>query len=240
MSIAPKAIATAMYEGEAVERVEEVTENVPPSTPWRVPSIQTYTGIEFFPLDPNPGAIVPRDVAHALSLKCRYTGHCAFFFSVAQHCVLLSDYVHALGLSLVHQRWALLHDASEAYLPDVAGPIKSHLPGFVEIEDRLHRAVAERFELPWPMPGVIKDLDRLMYWRERMKLLGDAPWIKVQQDVVEVPEDMLERVPIEHWTPQVAEQHWWVSFCHLFPDETADDVRNEFVGGEIQDWEALG
>ena len=195
--------------------------------PWKTPSIQTYTGIEFYPLDPRADMITPHDVAHALALKCRYTGHCDFFFSVAQHSVLLSDYTRKLGLDMNHQRWALLHDASEAYLPDVAGPIKSHIQGFTEIEDRLLRAVAERFDLPWPKPAILTRLDRLMYWRERMVLLKDVDWIKVQQERQPVPQDMIESVPIKPWTPEVSEQHFWISFCHLFSDG-------------IGDWELLG
>lgn len=183
---------------------------------WKTPSIQTFTGLEFFPLDPKVDQIQPLDIAHALSLKCRYTGHCEFFFSVAQHSCLLSDYVAHLGGSIVDQRWALMHDASEGYLPDVAGPIKRHIPGFVEIEDRLLRAIGDRFELPWPKNPWIADLDRLMYWRERRVLLKDVSWIERQQEKEPVTGEMVDNVPIVHWTPERAKQEFWVRFCYLF------------------------
>lgn len=183
---------------------------------WKTASIQTFTGLEFYPLDPKPSNISPLDVAHALSLKCRYTGHCEFFFSVAQHSVLLADWVAHLGGSVVDQRWALMHDASEAYLPDVAGPIKRHIPGFCEIEDRVLRAVAERFHLPWPKNPWITDLDRNFYWRERRVLLKDVDWCS--QDPELVTGEMVDTIPIEHWTPERAKQEFWVMFCHLFGD----------------------
>lgn len=81
--------------------------------------IQTYTGKAFFPLAPDYKAVDILDIAHALAMKCRYTGHVRNFYSVAEHCVRVSRIVPpAFALP------ALLHDASEAYLPDLAAPIK--------------------------------------------------------------------------------------------------------------------
>ena len=54
-------------------------------------SISTVGGREFFPLAPRSHDIYPEEVAHALSQKCRFTGHTLEFYSVAQHCVLVSD-----------------------------------------------------------------------------------------------------------------------------------------------------
>jgi 5'-deoxynucleotidase YfbR-like HD superfamily hydrolase len=101
--------------------------------------IQTFTGRQFWPLDPRPEDIELLDIAHALANKCRYTGHTRSFYSVAQHSVLVSEIVPAADA-----HWGLLHDASEAYLPDVARPVKRELAGFQEIENRLMGCVAER------------------------------------------------------------------------------------------------
>lgn len=186
---------------------------------WITPSIETFTGREFFPLNPRADNVDPIDIAHALSLKCRYTGHCEFFFSVAQHSVLLSDYMLHQDAPIVDIRWALMHDASEAYLPDVAGPIKRHISGFCEIEDRLLEVIAERFGLPWPKNPYIANLDRLFYWRERMVLLKDVEWISLQQAREEVSEEMISVVPIEEWTPQRAKFEFSARFISLFPGE---------------------
>ncbi len=45
--------------------------------------IQTYTGKQFWPLDPRPEDIDIEDIAHALALTCRFNGHCDYFYSVA-------------------------------------------------------------------------------------------------------------------------------------------------------------
>jgi hypothetical protein len=81
--------------------------------------MQTFTGRAFYPLDPRPEDIDPVDIAHALSLICRYGGHSSRFYSVAEHCVLMS---HAVAPE--HALWALLHDATEAYLGDMIRPLK--------------------------------------------------------------------------------------------------------------------
>jgi 5'-deoxynucleotidase YfbR-like HD superfamily hydrolase len=81
--------------------------------------IQTFTGKAFFPLDPRPADVCIEDIAHALALKNRYTGHTREPYSVAEHCYRASLLVPpAFALP------ALLHDAAEAYLPDLAAPIK--------------------------------------------------------------------------------------------------------------------
>lgn len=87
--------------------------------------ILTFTGRRAWPLDPRSQDICIEDIAHALALTCRFTGHCREFYSVAQHSVLVSHYVSDHDGDAGLQLAALLHDAAEAYLPDLAKPIKS-------------------------------------------------------------------------------------------------------------------
>lgn len=82
--------------------------------------IQTFTGKKVFPLAMTAEMVCVDDIAHALSMKCRFTGHCREFYSIAEHSVRVSLLVRP-ELRLA----ALLHDAAEAYLPDLARPIKS-------------------------------------------------------------------------------------------------------------------
>jgi hypothetical protein len=109
-------------------------------------TIYTYTGRTIRPLDPDPDDICVDDIAHALSNQCRFTGHTSKFSSVAEHCVRVADLVPD-----ELQFEALLHDASEAYLSDIARPVKK-APGFAETylkyEAQLERAIAIRFGLP--------------------------------------------------------------------------------------------
>lgn len=121
--------------------------------------INTYTGRKFYPLDPDPDQIDIRDIAHALAAVPRYAGMTASPLSVAQHSVILSHLV-----SPENALWALLHDASEAYLGDVPRPLK-RLPAMAAYRDaemRLMAAVASHFGLPLPEPAEVKKLDGRM------------------------------------------------------------------------------
>jgi hypothetical protein len=140
--------------------------------------IQTYTGRKFWPLDPRPDDVCIEDIAHALALKCRYTGHCREFYSIAQHSVMVSHMVPA-----VDALWGLLHDAGEAYLPDVASPIKGRcmvIPENVAVEfsvaeRRILTAVAVHFDLRYAMPSSIAAADLCCLERERRQLMGEPP-----------------------------------------------------------------
>jgi hypothetical protein len=132
--------------------------------------IQTFTGRQFWPLSPHVDDVDIRDIIHALALKCRFTGHCREFYSVAQHSVLVAQMLPP-ELKL----WGLLHDASEAYLPDVARPVKRELVGFNAIEARVMRCIAERFSLSWPMPDEVHVADIRALATERRDLMNRPP-----------------------------------------------------------------
>lgn len=100
--------------------------------------IQTFTGRPFWPLDPRPEDVAIEDIAHPLSNICRFTGHCRWFYSVAQHSIIMAELVGLPGL---------LHDGSEAYATDVPRPIK-RLPEmwpYREAEAVLQGVIFERF-----------------------------------------------------------------------------------------------
>lgn len=134
--------------------------------------IQTCRGGTFNLENPNPEDIVLSDVAHALSHICRYTGHCSVFYSVAQHSVLCSRLAAERGHGEDIQREALLHDATEAYVGDVASPLKALLPDYVEVEARVRRALASRFSLCREVPKAVKELDQALLMWEAPRLLG--------------------------------------------------------------------
>ncbi|MBS4210036.1 HD domain-containing protein [Bacillus sp. FJAT-50079] len=109
--------------------------------------IRTYTGIEFWPLDPRADEISTRDIAHALSLTCRANGHAAHFFSVAQHSIYCAREAKNRGYSERVQLACLLHDASEAYISDITRPVKRHLTDYMKIEDTLQKTIYETYGL---------------------------------------------------------------------------------------------
>lgn len=132
--------------------------------------IQTSLGRQFWPIDPRPDEIDPEDIAHALSMLCRFGGHCLRFYSVAEHSVLL-----ARACAPENRLWALLHDASEAYLVDIPRPLKPFLVGYQEAEGKIMAAVCERFGLSGPMPQEVKDLDTRILTDERRQNMAPAP-----------------------------------------------------------------
>jgi len=134
--------------------------------------IQTFTGKKFYPFDPRPEDVRIEDIAHALSLLCRFTGHVKTFYSVADHSWHVSHRVPQ-----EHALWGLLHDASEAYLNDISRPVKRHesMLAYAAAETRVMQCVAERFGLP-PEPECVREVDRTMLLTERRDLLAPMEW----------------------------------------------------------------
>lgn len=130
------------------------------------PVILTHSGLHFNLLDPQPESIQITDIAHALSHICRFTGHTKEFYSVAEHSYLTSYLVEP-----THALEALLHDAAEAYIGDVSSPLKSLLPDYKAIEERVEQAIRTRFALPEHQHPCVKDADLSMLATEKRDLM---------------------------------------------------------------------
>ncbi|MBF0401346.1 MAG: phosphohydrolase [Magnetococcales bacterium] len=189
--------------------------------------IQTFTGRQFWPQDARKNDINIRDIAHSLSMKCRFNGHCRAFYSVAEHSVHVSRIV-APEFAL----WGLLHDAAESYISDVPRPIKSNLfvldasapegqrLGFFRaLEGKLIDVIAGHFRLPVRLEGNItaevRAADEIMLATEKAFLMAKepAPWDALP--------DPLDRSIIKCWTPGVAEREFLARFKELM---SGDDV----------------
>lgn len=143
--------------------------------------IQTYSGAVFRPLDPNPEILTIEDVVVPLSRMCRYGGHCERFYSVAEHCVLMADYLWRAGFGAGSCLQALMHDASEAFIADIVRPVKGMLAGYKPAELRLMAALSPRFGFAWPMLPEVHHLDAAMIAVERANMkprpdISDAIW----------------------------------------------------------------
>jgi len=177
--------------------------------------MQTFTGKAFYPIDPRPEELDPTDMAHALGMLCRYGGHSSEFYSVAEHCVLMS---HAV--TPIHALWALMHDATEAYLVDLPRPLKRSLSGYDAVEARLMAVICQRFHLRESMPEEVKLADNRILVDERAALMRPAPlpWASIEN---------VEPLGVELmcWSPAEAAEAWINRF-------------NDLTGLEPPDWTA--
>lgn len=140
-------------------------------TPRKGDWISTYTGKRFFPFDPRAEDIDISDICHALSNTCRFGGHCADFYSVAQHSSLVS-LMCPPGLEL----WGLLHDASEAFLGDVPSPLKKmpEFEAYRKAEKNLMNVICDVFSLPHDEPNAVKLVDKRILATEARDLTFTA------------------------------------------------------------------
>lgn len=107
--------------------------------------IQTFKGLEMNVFKPKKKNIEIEDIAHALSHICRFAGHTNKFYSVAQHSILCA--VMAMGREPVFMLKVLLHDAAEAYIGDLASPIKTKIKYYKKIDNNLSSVIFRKFGL---------------------------------------------------------------------------------------------
>lgn len=156
--------------------------------------IATYSGKKFYPLDPRPEDIDVNDIIHALSNLSRFGGHCTQFYSVGQHCVLVS-----LMCPPEDALWGLLHDASEAYLSDVPSPLKKcpEFEFYRQAEARLMAVICDVFKLDHSEPPTVKLVDKRILATEArdMTMTEGRGWATEAE-----PYDF----HIKAWTPEYA------------------------------------
>lgn len=142
--------------------------------------ILTRSGRKFDLANPTATMVDPADIAHSLSMQCRFNGHTSAFYSVAQHCLLVADLVPA-----EHQLAALLHDATEAYVGDMVRPLKQGMHNWAKhhglacayeaTEERVWHAICDRFNVDPIMPKSVKHADLVALATEKRDLMPQHP-----------------------------------------------------------------
>ena len=154
---------------------EKNNENGP--SPW----ISTFTGKKYHYFDPQPEMICLEDIAHALSNMCRFTGHVREFYSVAEHSVHAARVIEDPKL----RKFALMHDAAEAYMVDIPRPFKPHLHihmptpegltvvPYKAMEEATMLAIADALGFKWRKHKEVKAVDNRLLATEWRALIGD-------------------------------------------------------------------
>ena len=188
--------------------------------------IQLHSGNYLDLLKPRPDDIHIKDIAHALSNICRFTGHTSMFYSVAQHSMLVSELVEDPML----RKAALLHDAAEAYIGDVSTPLKRIIePIYKEIESRLEAAIAERFSISCSKHQAVKQADLIALVTEKRDLM-----IKNDEDADFWPELSLitpHQTKIHPLPPEVACQSYLRVYRRILVDEgtSRETIRDAII-----------
>lgn len=128
-------------------------------------------------LDPKPDEIALEDIAHALAYICRFGGHTASFYSVAEHSLFVSAMLHRQFGDPRLTLAGLLHDATEAYLGDMVRPLKRQLPAYKEAEDRMADVIAQHFGIDGALfhHPLVREADEQALVFE-MAAVRDAQW----------------------------------------------------------------
>lgn len=169
--------------------------------------IQTYHGGVFHLLDPQPEEILIEDIAHALAMQCRFTGHTRWHYSVAQHSIYASQIVQK-GFELE----ALLHDGSEAYIADLSRPLKHYTEMgtyYIVIEERIQSVLARKFGVPEQMSPEVKAADNALLYAEKAALMPPMEWDTRWGDGI------VASITIEQWTPEEAEGRFLRRYAEL-------------------------
>lgn len=143
----------------------------------RGPYITTYTGLQFYPLDPQEVDVCLDDIVHALANQCRFSGHTSQHFSVLQHSYNVGLYILNTTQNKYYALHGLMHDASEAYLVDLPRPLKKleSFYAYRTIEKNVQDVINKKFGIEGHL-ALVKDIDNLMLTTEARDLMGNPPW----------------------------------------------------------------
>jgi hypothetical protein len=109
--------------------------------------IQTAKGHKISFTDMSKNVYDIEDIATSLSRQCRFNGHCARFYSVAEHCVHMANAWWSQNKSYGSPA-CLLHDASEAYVCDIPTPLKNYLgKTYRDLEAKIMKGIWEQHHI---------------------------------------------------------------------------------------------
>lgn len=192
--------------------------------------IQTFTGRRFWPLSARVEDVCLEDIAHHEAMICRFTGAIKRFYAVGEHSVRVSWLVEQLAIArgldpltvALLALWGLLHDGTEAYLADIASPVKRspEFEPYRVAENNLEEIILSAFNLHGlaEFRSLIKTADLVMLVTEARELLRNGPradWF--QPNVTPLRRSWWARVVWDRfgWSPRKAEKKFLARFREL-------------------------
>lgn len=153
------------------------------------------------PFNPECKDIDLEVVALALSRIMRFFGQTRL--SVAQHSVNMARIFIHLGENEFAKQ-ALLHEIAEAFMGDLASPLKKAFPIFKQIEESLIKKTFDCYGLSYPMAKSVHDLDKSIMINEAVEHMPNADFwnslgSKVDGSLLSVAE-----VDLEPWGEEEA------------------------------------
>jgi hypothetical protein len=190
----------------------------------KLPWVQLHSGAPFQLLTnmQTSKGVLSKDIAHALGSIQRYNAHTKNYYSVAEHCCLISDWIlrefNDNGLALA----GLLHDAHEAITGDLTSPMQNVLelmnPGFKSAFRDLQHSVdttilrAFGLDVQWEdrwcpeeiYDVVIREADTRIITDEQNQTMCRSPY----PDNGGWPSQPALGVTLQFWGPQQARREW--------------------------------
>ena len=119
--------------------------------------ILTSSGNFIDPFNLKEQDILIQDIACSLAGQPRFSGHTGTTYSVAEHSVItLCSLISNCSIILLKPeilKQALMHDAPEAYISDIPGPIKDSINkkydnAIQNIEEEIWKVIASKYSIP--------------------------------------------------------------------------------------------
>lgn len=193
--------------------------------------ICTYTGRKVNLIQTEDMDIDFLDIAHALSLNCRFNGHTSIMWSVASHSILVSDMLYKEYQDPKLALIGLMHDASECYISDISRPLKSVLASYMPIEAQIQNRIYKEIGVMGSMQDTtvqqrLRDADDLALKTEALKMM--IPFKEWEEELnigKEKAEPWFGRIKPEN--PQIVKGMFLLK---LFAYMRAVDRGSKFVG----------
>ncbi len=150
------------------------------------------------------------DIAHSLSMNCRFNGHTPKFYSVAQHSLFVSDTLREIDRL---QFLGLVHDFHEHVVSDIPNPVKQYMKNVMGfdigvLEDKIDAAFFNKIGIKPPTEDekkTIKLYDMLALKVEKDFLIqSDTDWPYLNSYIGNI--DIESFRPTFNWTLELSKE----------------------------------